>query len=221
MSVTILSIDTSLDIALVCLSINGKTVASRINTIQKEHAVFLHLAIKEILAEQKIELHQLDAIAVTEGPGSYTGLRVGMSAAKGLCYALNKPILSIGTLPMIAFADILSDKYKGSLFCPMIDARRMEVYTALYDAQINEILPPQAMILDGDSFSEQLEYASIIFSGNGSAKYKPLIFSPNAGFSEGSAYAQSLSYLSYKLFEEGNFSDLVALKPMYIKDPQT
>jgi tRNA threonylcarbamoyladenosine biosynthesis protein TsaB len=219
MAVNILSIDTSLDIALICLSQDGKPCCVRTNNIQKEHAVFVHSAIQEIMAEQKMEIHQLDAIAVTEGPGSYTGLRVGMSAAKGLCYALNKPLIAVGSLPMIAYADILVHKDEAILYGPMIDARRMEVYTALYDYQLGEVIPPQAMILDEYSFSASLKGSGILFSGNGAAKWKSLIFSANASFTEGSAYAESLSYLSYKFYFEGKFSDLVALKPLYIKDP--
>lgn len=219
MAVNILCIDTSLDTALICLSQEGKPCASRTNNIQKEHAVFVHSAIQEIMAQQQMELHQLDAIAVTEGPGSYTGLRVGMSAAKGLSYALNKPLIAVGSLPMIAFADILVHKDEAVLYGPMIDARRMEVYTALYDYQLNEIITPQAMILHEDAFAPYLQDSEIIFSGNGSVKCKSLITKSKARFSTGSAYAESLSYLSYKMYSEEKFSNLIALKPLYIKEP--
>ena len=159
----ILNIDTAVQTSSICLSENDETLAVKINPSQKDSAAWLHVAIKELLHEKNLFLQQLEAIAVSEGPGSYTGLRVGMATAKGLCYALNKPLITINTLQMMAFA---APKQHQGLLCPMIDARRMEVFTAIFDQNLNFILPPANLVLSETSFNDFLQKNKILFFGN-------------------------------------------------------
>ncbi len=173
----ILSIDTATENASVCLSANGNILAALQNQDQKNHAAFVQPAIQQVMKMANLDLNQIDAVAVTNGPGSYTGLRVGLASAKGLCYALQKPLLLLNTLELMAFASIQQQESKSEnmLFCPLIDARRMEVFTAVYDKTLNPIVAPQAKILDENSFSDLLESNIIIFSGSGHPKLKTLL----------------------------------------------
>ena len=140
----ILNIDTAVEAASVCLADDGKPLAIRSNPQTKDSAAWLHNAIKDVLGEKNLGLSQVHAIAISEGPGSYTGLRVGMATAKGICYALNIPLITVNTLQMMAAAAQGGD---ANLLCPMIDARRMEVFTAVFDQQLNEIQPSTNLIL--------------------------------------------------------------------------
>lgn len=217
----ILNIDTSQESATVCLAENGELLRSVHNEVQKEHAVFLHDAIKNILASQPESIHSLSAIAVTEGPGSYTGLRVGMASAKGLCYALDIPLITIGTLNMMAYTAIHAlnaSERNDTLFCPMIDARRMEVFTALFDAGMNEITPASALVLDADSFNEKLRLNRICFFGSGAEKFKQLLHHENAFFIELPGQAVSLGHLSQKKYENNQFANLAHCEPLYVKE---
>jgi len=126
-----------------------------------------------------LQLKDIDAIAVTNGPGSYTGLRVGLSSAKGLCFALNKPLILLNTLEVMALASIEQPE-NSTLFCPMIDARRMEVFTALYDRNLSVVIAPCAMVLDNQSFIDKLANNKIVFSGSGSSKLQELNLGDNA-----------------------------------------
>ena len=175
----ILNIDTALDKASVCLADNDKPIAHFTNSDQKDHAAWLHNSIARLLKEQKYTLKDVDAIGVTIGPGSYTGLRVGLAAAKGFCYALNIPLLTIETLTLIAFAA------KGSAkdwIVPMIDARRMEVFTAVFDKEMTCIKKPFAVVIDETSFEKELIQHKILFCGNGATKANSLIKNDNASF---------------------------------------
>src|SRR6478672_10593007 len=155
-----------------------------------------------MMEEAGISLQELDAIAVSSGPGSYTGLRVSMATAKGLCYALQKPLITVSTLKMMAVAalDTITE-----LLCPMIDARRMEVFTAVYDHSLSEILSPVNIILEKESFKNLLEKHSILFFGNGSDKFKALISHPNGSFKSLEATAQHMTGLSYSQFKNKDF----------------
>lgn len=215
---SILNIDTSMDVAFVTIARDGVPMATKTNINQKEHAGFVHNAIKELMQDTGIRLDELSAVAVTEGPGSYTGLRVGMSTAIGLCYALNKPFIKISTLKMIAYDMYRSVQSSDSLYCPMVDARRMEVYTALYDFELNIRLQPQAMILDSDSFQQELQKQKICFSGNGSLKFIDIPNSSNAAFLSLNDLPLSLSELSNNAFLNSNFSKLTDAEPNYIKN---
>lgn len=168
----ILNMDTSMAVASISLSMHGRSVAMLKNDLQKDHAAWLHPAIEQMLRENGFGLQQLDAIAVTAGPGSYTGLRVSMAAAKGFCYILKIPLILINTLEVMAFSALKTvSNGMETLYCPMIDARRMEVFTALYDGSLNALLPPAAVILD-ENFDNRLpEGKPILVFGNGSKKY--------------------------------------------------
>ncbi len=216
----ILNIDTSTASAIVCLAEKGLALHTISNANQKDHASFLHNAIGNIIKIASIQLRSLDAIAVVSGPGSYTGLRVGMASAKGLCYALNKPFITISALNMLADAAITSDPVsnESSLYCPMIDARRMEVFTALFDSKMNEVLSPSAMILDGHSFEERLKTNRICFFGDGSPKFEAVLSNKNAVFTQKLGIVSSLARLSFEAFLSKNFSHLVDSEPLYIKD---
>jgi tRNA threonylcarbamoyladenosine biosynthesis protein TsaB len=217
----ILNIDTALETANVCIAENGKVLKSKTNNVQKDHASFLHEAIDNLLVELSIEIKQLSAIAVSIGPGSYTGLRVGISSAKGFCYALKKPLLGISSLKIIANDTIGHIDSNEALICPMIDARRMEVFTALYDIQLDEIKAASALVLDEKSFSEMLAKNKIYFTGNGSPKFKTILQHQNAFFMENNDITQSLAELSDFKYRSNDFDDLVALEPLYLKEYQT
>ena len=213
----ILNIDTAQETAFVCISKNGIPIFITENHTQKDHASFLHPAIEELLKKAAISITELDAIAVTKGPGSYTGLRVGMSAAKGLAYTLQKPLIAISTLEMMAH-DILSiTGDQESLICPMIDARRMEVFTALYDATLKEIYSPSAMILDERSFDDSLKSSCIYFTGSGSIKFQQICHHANAKFIQNKNLPFSMSVISQNKNEKKLFNDIALTEPDYIK----
>lgn len=211
----ILNIDTAVTTASVCLANNDQPLGFKINPTQKDHAAWLHTAIKELADETGIALQQLDAIAISAGPGSYTGLRVGMAAAKGLCYSLQKPLLSISTLKMMAAA---AQGQPTELLCPMIDARRMEVFTAVYDQRLEEILSSINLIIEKQSFEDLLSHHSVTFFGNGSNKYEEISSHINAHFANIEASAKHMTALSFSLFQQNQFSDLAYTEPFYGKD---
>lgn len=217
----ILNIDTSIETASVSIAKDGAIIASVKNAIQKEHAGFLHIAIRDLLLQSSLELKQMDAIAVTIGPGSYTGLRVGMASAKGLCYALNKPFITIGTLNALTVAAINKTKEDTpgyDLFCPMIDARRLEVYTAVFDKDMNEIIAPCAMVLNNNSFEDLLKSNNILFVGSGAKKWSNLIESAKASFLNEIDASNAISNLSYTKLKHKDFTDLSYSEPLYVKD---
>ena len=211
----ILNIDTALETASISLALDGRIIDQAYNDQQKDHAAWLHPAVKELFQKTDILLQQLEAVAVSNGPGSYTGLRVGLSAAKGYCFALDIPLITVGTLEILA--DSVKEK-ATDLICPMIDARRMEVFTAIYDNNMTEIMTPQAMILDTASFSQLFDSHSILFCGNGSKKLKNIIQNANAVFTADSSSTFSLARLSQKQLLENKIADLAYCEPLYIKE---
>jgi tRNA threonylcarbamoyladenosine biosynthesis protein TsaB len=211
----ILNIDTALDQASVCLAKDGIALGMSTNEIPKSHASWLQAGIVELLKKCGYTLRELSAVSVSIGPGSYTGLRIGLASAKGFCYALKIPLIVIGTLEMTAFAV----KNEGTgLICPMIDARRMEVFTALYDKELVELVPPGVMILEKSSFSELLSVNKILFCGNGSKKLQSLISDNNALFSDRNGNASHMAPLSQKRFHQKEFAQLASTEPLYIKE---
>ena len=210
----ILHIDTAVQTASVCLAKDEKTVGAVTNPREKESASWLHTAIQSLLQANSYTLKQLDAIAVSKGPGSYTGLRVGMAAAKGLCYALSKPLITIDTLQMMAAA---AHHSSAQLLCPMIDARRMEIFAALYDSSLAEVMPSVNMILEETSFEKWLEKYSINFFGNGSMKAMSVIQHRNATFINVDASAVNMVFLAAQKFEQRQFSDIAYTEPFYGK----
>jgi len=213
----ILNIDTAQETAFVCISENGKPKFSAENHSQKDHASFLHLAIDEILKKGAISIKELDAIAVTKGPGSYTGLRVGMSAAKGIAYTIQKPLITISSLELMAHDILMATGDKKSLICPMIDARRMEVFTAMYDSNLNESIAPSALILDDNSFADALMNNCVYFAGSGSLKFQQICKHENANFIQINNLKISLSTMSKIMFDFNLFNDIASVEPDYLK----
>jgi tRNA threonylcarbamoyladenosine biosynthesis protein TsaB len=217
----ILNIDTATETAQVSFAKDGKVLQSLTNEMQKDHASFLQTAIQQLAKKNSIALADVNAIAVTAGPGSYTGIRVGMASAKGLCYALNKPLIAINTLEVLTVA--VQQELNNApeiLFCPMIDARRMEVFTAIYNNTLAEILPPCAIILEESSFLPQLQNNKIVFFGSGAAKWKSICSHSNASFAAASNITDAMASLSEAYFDQQKFSDLAYSQPFYLKEFQ-
>jgi tRNA threonylcarbamoyladenosine biosynthesis protein TsaB len=229
----ILLIDTSQETASVALSRDGKVLFSEENKISKEHASWLHTAIRRLLAEADMTLAELKAVAVIAGPGSYTGLRVGMAAAKGFCYALNIPLITRNTLEVMAESMRSIAEKKKVLICPMIDARRDEVFTALYSVSLKpktvnsqlptvnhlkELLQPQALILDKNAFEKHLAENAIIFFGSGAEKWKKITESPSSIFEPQPGIIQAFAALAHQDFASGNWADPVYSEPIYLKE---
>jgi tRNA threonylcarbamoyladenosine biosynthesis protein TsaB len=216
---TILQLETATPVCSVALSINGKTVAHKEETAQNIHAAKLTLFIKDVMEQAQLTFNDLDAIAVSKGPGSYTGLRIGVSTAKGLCFALDKPLIAINTLEMMA-AGFLQDQpgFKG-LICPMIDARRMEVFTGVYASDLSEIEPTNAKIIDDTSFVALLAQYEMAFIGNGAEKCQTTIHHANAQFLSGNFNSAShMSALADVAFMAKKFEDVAYFEPFYLKD---
>ena len=217
----ILNIDTATEEAHVSFAREGQIVQSFNNTSQKDHAAFLQVAIGQLTKETGILLKDIEAVAVTSGPGSYTGLRVGMAGAKGICYALQKPLITLNTLAILA-ASAIDQKPLGDtlsdLFCPMLDARRMEVYTAIYDHQLNCILPAFAHVLDQFSYKNQLLNNKVHFFGSGSAKWKNICVHPNALFENISILPKIMAQLADNQLKLQNFTPLPYSEPNYLKE---
>jgi tRNA threonylcarbamoyladenosine biosynthesis protein TsaB len=211
----ILNIDTAVTTASVCLANNDQPVGFTFNPSQKDHAAWIHQAIKDLVNEAGISLQELDAIAISAGPGSYTGLRVGMATAKGLCYALLKPLITVNTLQMMAVAALGEPT---ELLCPMIDARRMEVFTAIYNKSLEEMLPPTNLILDQQSFHSILSHHSVSFFGNGSEKFKNISQNANAHFKMIEINSKHMAGLAFNKLQKKDFANLAYTEPYYGKD---
>jgi tRNA threonylcarbamoyladenosine biosynthesis protein TsaB len=210
----ILQINTAFSEASIGISKDGILLNELKNANQYDHASFLQPAILEICKICGIELEALNAISVINGPGSYTGLRVGLASAKGICYALGIPLICINTLYWMASGNINDDV---DYVCPMIDARRDEVYTALYDKNGNTVLEPTAMILEGDSFATYLNKKRIAFIGDGAIKCGIIIQHTNATFPINLHSSSDISTISYEAFLKKAFQDLAYTEPFYIK----
>lgn len=218
----LVNIDTATEVASVCISKDGETLGLTKSKNQKEHACFIHAAIDRILENSSFKLKDLDAIAVTSGPGSYTGVRVGMATAKGFCFALSKPLIAINTLEVMTKAAIDTTNEKTDLlFCPMIDARRMEVFTAIYNAKLEEVLSPAAVILSPGLFSENFVDKKIVFFGSGSEKFKPINSHPKSRFEAIEYSAKHLGELGEIAFERKQFADISYSEPTYFKEFQS
>ena len=212
----ILCIETATTNCSVSLSKNGETIVLKEdNDKTYSHAERLHVYIDAVLKEANIIASDLDAIAISKGPGSYTGLRIGVSAAKGLCFALDKPLISIATLEALAHQVEL----KEGCIVAMLDARRMEVYSAIFNSNHEEIRDTQAQILDEKSFADDLEKGLVYFIGNGVEKTKTLIQHPNARFVEGKLpSANEMSSLAYHKTKISDIEDVAYFEPYYLKD---
>ncbi|MEO5563998.1 MAG: tRNA (adenosine(37)-N6)-threonylcarbamoyltransferase complex dimerization subunit type 1 TsaB [Chitinophagaceae bacterium] len=211
----ILNIDTAVETASVCLAREAQPLQFAANGKQKDHASWLHPILQKVMADAGLTKKDIEAIAVTIGPGSYTGLRVGLAAVKGLCYALQIPLIAVNTLEMMAYA---TSNEEADLYCPLIDARRMEVFTSVYDKNLTQLIEPKAMIIDPTSFESMLASNKILFSGNGSEKLKNLINHSNALFSNKVATAADMVDLSERYFRDKKFGDVAYIEPLYIKE---
>lgn len=210
----ILNIDTALQTGSISLANSGEVLETIENRQQGQQAAWIHQAIKEMFKSCGLEMTALNAIAVSNGPGSYTGLRIGLSTAKGLCYTLGVPLICVNTLQIIASAVMpLAD----DLICPMIDARRMEVFTAIYTKQLQTVKEPHSLIITHDIFAELLENRRMLFTGDGCHKFKPLVHSSNAVFIEYEQSSFHLARLSNKRYEQEVFADLAYAEPEYVK----
>ncbi len=215
----ILLIETSTDICSVGIAEEGKILVEKTSSEKYSHASRLTLFIEAACQSIDITLQDLKAVAVSIGPGSYTGLRIGLSTAKGTCYALGIPLIAVDTLKGLACKGMQIEP-NASYFIPMIDARRMEVYTVLYDQAWEELVPNQAMILDEKSFSEFLNSGkTIVFLGNGAEKCKSLFEKANTIFLNELCAASNLAELAHQKFVQQDFADLAYIEPNYFKPP--
>jgi tRNA threonylcarbamoyladenosine biosynthesis protein TsaB len=221
----ILSLETSTKVCSVCLSNNDEIIAKRELFEANSHATHLTVFIQDIFSElSDYTLKDIDAVAVSSGPGSYTGLRIGVSVAKGLCYALKKPLIAITSLEALAHAafnnaELMKTTNSNTLFCPMIDARRMEVYTALFDADMKIQKNISAEIIDENSFQDVLSNHQIVFLGDGSEKCKETISHENAIFLEKTVpLASNMVKLASKKYANNQFEDIAYFEPFYLKD---
>jgi len=212
----ILNIETSTKNCSVSIADSGKIIAIKeLNNGNYSHAEVLHPFIENILTEGSISKDKIDAIAVSKGPGSYTGLRIGVSAAKGLSFALNIPLISIDTLTALSFA-VSVDK---GIIVPMLDARRMEVYSAIFDKQHQKIREIKAEIIDETSFLAALEQGEVHFLGDGAHKCKEIITHKNAVFIDDMfPSSREMAMLSYHKFKKNDFEDVAYFEPFYLKD---
>jgi tRNA threonylcarbamoyladenosine biosynthesis protein TsaB len=216
----ILSIDTSSKTCSAAVHQNGVLLGNVELFNDKSASAMLTTAISQAVKIAGLTLQDLDAVAVAMGPGSFTGLRIAVSTAKGLCFALDKPLLAVNTLEAMAL-QVQPFASQNALLCPMLDARRMEVYCALYNAQnLSLVSPVEAKIIDSQSFSEYLEKQVILFFGDGSQKCKtPLEHQPNAFFIDGiSPLARTVGNLAEGRFNAGKLEDIASFEPFYLKD---
>lgn len=219
---TILNIETSTDVCSVALTRDGEVVEHRENYDGHTHSTLLNVFIDEMLRYAKTREIAIDAIAVSIGPGSYTGLRIGLSEAKGLAFGLNVPLIGINTLKLMTVSVLFSEFYDDEvLYAPMIDARRMEVYTAIYNQALEEQVEPTSMIVDEDSFKDLLDKTKIVFFGNGSDKVEKVLHHPNAIFKPRvTPVACDMLALAEKAFREKDFIDVAYSTPLYLKEFQ-
>ena len=219
---TLLHIDTAGEKAMVAISQNGVLKAIKENELLQTHASFLQLAIQALVAETTIPLNSIDAIAVTMGPGSYTGLRVGLSSAKGIAYALNKPIIGLSTLALLANAAsklpwFIEKKEQVQIFA-MIDAKRMEVFGAIYDSKLNCLLAAQAIVIDTVYLASLIEKQPTLCIGSAATKAKALLEDPAIVFVEQSYNILDNIQLAEAAFTKGLFEDTAYSSPSYLKE---
>jgi tRNA threonylcarbamoyladenosine biosynthesis protein TsaB len=214
----ILSLDTSSTACSVALHVDGRLLA--VSDIHKEHSHGgrLALLIKQVLENADVSFQQISCIGLSSGPGSYTGLRIGTSTAKGLCYALNVPLVAVDSLTVMAH-HVVKEKRDEIFYCPMLDARRMEVYCAVYNSSLTVLEPIQAKVIDENSFADVLEKGRIVFFGNGAGKCREAIRHSNATFLENiNPSAVELGELACEKFNSAKIEDLVHFEPLYLKE---
>ena len=213
----ILNIETATKNCSVSLSSKEEVIALReLNDGNYSHSENLHVFIDEVLKSANKTFREIDAIAVSKGPGSFTGLRIGVSAAKGLCFSLDLPLISIPTLASLAGAINVEE---GDLIIPLLDARRMEVYSAVFDHNYDQIRKTEAEIIDKNSFEEYLNNGKVYFLGDGAHKIKEIINQKNAIFLDGYfPSAREMAKLSYDKYKKNDAEDVAYFEPFYLKD---
>lgn len=222
----ILHIETATNVCSVALSEGDRMLAIRESSEDRSHGTLLTLFIEEVLKEAGKTSAQLSAVSVSKGPGSYTGLRIGVSASKGIAYAQNIPVTGIITLRALTLAameheevDRLQQLYPDLLFCPMIDARRMEVFSAVYTSRLEEKEPVSAIVVEANSFDRILENNHVAFFGNGADKIVDTIRNENAHIIKGiEPSAKQLVPLALEAFKKKQFEDTAYFEPFYLKD---
>jgi len=221
----ILIIETSTEVCSVALADNGKIVGLLENADGLNHSALLTSFIGQLFAQHSVAAAGLDAIAVCKGPGSYTGLRIGVSTAKGLCYAAGKPLIAVSTLDALAgYTALNTEEFniatdEKTLFCPMIDARRLEVFTSVYNFRGEQLKPVSAEIISAESFSEELAGHRICFFGNGAKKCRSVITHPNSVFAgPEKTSARFIAPVAEEYFKAGKFEDVAYFEPYYLKD---
>jgi tRNA threonylcarbamoyladenosine biosynthesis protein TsaB len=216
----ILHIETSTNVCSIALSENGTCLFSKSNADGMNHAALLSVFIAEAMELLKTTSKKLDAVAVSSGPGSYTGLRIGASTAKGLCFGLDIPLIAVSTLKVLTTQALSAvDRTENVLFCPMIDARRMEVYAAFYNAKGEIQREIAADIISAGSYAEILDKHVVYFFGNGAEKCKTTLTHPNARFIEYLVpLAENMIPLAEKAYTEKHFEDVAYFEPFYLKE---
>ena len=220
----ILCIETGTDICSVGIARDGELMSLRESDQGRDHAKQVAVFVDELLRETGVKPDELDAVAVGMGPGSYTGLRIGVSFAKGLCYGLNIPLLAVGSLE--ALTDVAIKDYEAgiiqiegwdeALLCPMVDARRMEVYTQIFNSRCEAQSEVSAEIITEDSFSQWRAKGKLVIFGNGAAKCQEML--PDAIYIDVAPSARGLTRIAHQLFEAGKTVDIAYFEPFYLKD---
>lgn len=217
----ILNIETSTETCSVAVAQDGGIIFEKINNEPNSHTKYLAKFVEEALSFAESHAIPLDAVAVSSGPGSYTGLRIGVSTAKGICYGKNVPLIAIPTLKLLCVKPLLSDDIEdeNALLCPMIDARRMEAYTAIYDRALREVREVKAEVIDANTYNEWLDKGLVYFFGNGAEKCKGIINHPNAKFIDNVIpTAKSMLPLAELAIAKGQYEDVAYFEPFYLKD---
>ncbi|TAF63619.1 MAG: tRNA (adenosine(37)-N6)-threonylcarbamoyltransferase complex dimerization subunit type 1 TsaB [Cytophagales bacterium] len=217
----LLSIDTATQVCSVALYEHQTPIAYAENHTPNSHSSVLPLLIQQVLAQGNCSKEQLSAIVISAGPGSYTGLRIGVATAKGLCFSLDIPLIAVNTLEALAQQVMMMQPRKETFYyCPMLDARRMEVYCTVLDAENNIISPTEAKIITQDSFKELFLHHKILFFGNGAAKCKPLWqHEPNAYFLEGVySQANTIAQIGQQKYANQQWENIAYFEPYYLKD---
>lgn len=211
----LLALETATKVCSVALFKEEKLLLVKEQDGAYSHAENLAVFVEDVLKEAGVDINELSAVAISKGPGSYTGLRIGVSFAKGLCYSLALPLIAIDTLKSMAWGcNVEAD----ALVCPMIDARRMEVYAAIYNSQLEAVKPISADIVESTSYHEYLENQKVYFIGDGASKCKAVLTHKNAIFQEGLPSAQNMGSLAFTKFKNAEFEDVAYFEPYYLKE---
>jgi len=213
----ILNLETATTNCSVSISQNNKMVCLKENNaVSYPHSEQLHVFIKEVLEEASLSFTDLDAIAVSKGPGSYTGLRIGVSAAKGLCFSLDIPLISVPTLQSMAYQ---VNALQEEVIIPVLDARRMEVYSSVFNSDYNEVRETTAEVINENTFSEYVAPSKVHLVGSGAEKCKEVLKYANILFDASIVpSAKEMAQISFKKFREGSFEDVAYFEPYYLKD---